>query len=243
MKNEFRILILFIAIIFFQNIFGQQEKHKNYATYEIMYEFSSETNAEKLNAAPPAMRKTAADVEKIITESRSVLLCNRSYSCNYVETPINTEGMAESMAKSIMMSKNMYFINLPSKSVKIKQYLPGEISTYILDDKIKWDITEETAMVNGIKCIKALGTIFTPGFNDSKITAWYTPDYPISMGPRGLYGLPGLILKYRTGNIILTAKSIRNIESQKKEIEDPSSENLKSYSETLLKSKSMLPKK
>ena len=129
MKNEFRILILFTALFFFQNIFGQIAKHKSYATYEIIYEFSSETNAEKLNAAPSSMRKTAADVEKLISESRSVLLCNRTYSSNYVETPINSDGMAESMAKSIMMSKNMYFINLPTKSVKIKQFLPGDIPT------------------------------------------------------------------------------------------------------------------
>jgi GLPGLI family protein len=43
------------------------------------------------------------------------------------------------------------------------------------------------------------------------ITAWYTPEIPVSQGPEGYWGLPGLILEVNDGRTtILCSKVVLN---------------------------------
>jgi GLPGLI family protein len=37
------------------------------------------------------------------------------------------------------------------------------------------------------------------------ITAWYTPEIPVSQGPEGYWGLPGLILEVNDGKTTICA--------------------------------------
>ena len=54
------------------------------------------------------------------------------------------------------------------------------------------------------------------------ITAWYTPEIPVSQGPEGYWGLPGLILEVNDGKtIILCSKVVLN-PKEKTEIKAPS---------------------
>ena len=54
------------------------------------------------------------------------------------------------------------------------------------------------------------------------ITAWYTPEIPISQGPENYHGLPGLILEISDGKTtILCSKVVLNTK-EKKEIKAPS---------------------
>ncbi|PWA09637.1 GLPGLI family protein [Flavobacterium laiguense] len=54
----------------------------------------------------------------------------------------------------------------------------------------QWTITNETAVVNGFKCIKATTTKeIVP------VTAWFCEEIPINDGPLEFWGLPGLIIK------------------------------------------------
>jgi len=57
------------------------------------------------------------------------------------------------------------------------------------DYPINWQISLETANINGYKCQKA----FTK-FGGRKYTAWFTRQIPISNGPYVFGGLPGLIV-------------------------------------------------
>ena len=53
------------------------------------------------------------------------------------------------------------------------------------------------------------------------ITAWYTPEIPVSQGPEGYWGLPGLILEVNDGKtIILCSKVVMNTK-EKAEIKAP----------------------
>ena len=46
---------------------------------------------------------------------------------------------------------------------------------------------------------------------DKTITAWYTPEVPVSQGPENYYGLPGLILEVTDGvTTILCSKVVLN---------------------------------
>ncbi|TGD57390.1 GLPGLI family protein [Flavobacterium humi] len=54
-----------------------------------------------------------------------------------------------------------------------------------------------------------------------EVVAWYTPEIPVSQGPEGYYGLPGLILEVSAGKtIILCSKVVMNVKD-KKEIKAP----------------------
>ncbi len=53
------------------------------------------------------------------------------------------------------------------------------------------------------------------------ITAWYTPEIPVSQGPEAYWGLPGLILEVNDGKTtILCSKVVMNVK-EKAEIKEP----------------------
>lgn len=54
-----------------------------------------------------------------------------------------------------------------------------------------------------------------------EITAWYTPDIPISNGPENYFGLPGLILEVSAGKTTLLCSKIVLNTKDKKEIKAP----------------------
>lgn len=70
-----------------------------------------------------------------------------------------------------------------------------------------------------------------------EITAWFTPEIPVSQGPAEYWGLPGLILELNAGNTaILCTKIVLNAED-KEEIKEPTKGkevNQKEYDKILL---------
>lgn len=69
---------------------------------------------------------------------------------------------------------------------------------------IDWKITDETKEIEGYKAIKAVATAFNDDPNATwsdgtpsdkgQVIAWFAPEIPISAGPEGYVGLPGLIV-------------------------------------------------
>lgn len=53
-------------------------------------------------------------------------------------------------------------------------------------------------------------------------TAWYTPEIPVSVGPDGYWGLPGLILEVQEDRRVLLCSQIILNPSEKFSIEVPS---------------------
>mgnify|MGYP001826805720 CR=1 FL=1 len=53
------------------------------------------------------------------------------------------------------------------------------------------------------------------------VTAWYTPQIPVSQGPSEYWGLPGLILELNAGNTTMLCSKIILNPKEKKEIEIP----------------------
>jgi len=60
---------------------------------------------------------------------------------------------------------------------------------------LEWTIGTERREVSGFQAINANAML-----NGQPITAWFTPDIPISEGPSLFWGLPGLILYVNTNN-------------------------------------------
>ncbi|MGV9004602.1 GLPGLI family protein [Flavobacterium sp.] len=112
-------------------------------------------------------------------------------------------------------------------------------------DQTKWVLLDQTKMIGDYTCFKAECIVpitqkqkddyqeylrkeeVKPGLfkqeepTDNIITAWYTPEIPVSFGPNNYSGLPGLILEINEkNNLILCSKVVLN-SKDKSEIKKP----------------------
>lgn len=90
--------------------------------------------------------------------------------------------------------KYSYISNLTGDSDKERDFFFAEDKNYFVHDKVakpNWTIDiKSSKKILGYNCIKA-----TTLYRGRKLTAYYTPDIPKSVGPYKFYGLPGLILE------------------------------------------------
>ena len=93
----------------------------------------------------------------------------------------------------------------------------GDLESY------EWKMTDETKQIGQYSCYKAtaerevteIRTSEVNGKREEKeekrtqvITAWYTPEIPVSHGPDTFWGLPGLILEVSNGNRVMVCNKI-----------------------------------
>ena len=81
---------------------------------------------------------------------------------------------------------------------------------YLIEDKIpkhKWKILNEIKEIAGYLCMKAETN---NEIKDQVIHAWFTDAIPMSGGPEGYGGLPGMILQLdiNDGDAVITATSV-----------------------------------
>lgn len=89
----------------------------------------------------------------------------------------------------------------------------GDPGNYLIkkDKKIEWNLENETKEINGFVCYKATAVkkvVNSAGIFRFPIIAWYCPQIPLSYGPNGYGGLPGLILELQVRNILFGVKTI-----------------------------------
>ena len=90
-----------------------------------------------------------------------------------------------------------------------------------LEKEAKWTLTKETKKIGQLFMLQSnfsLFTIIQDGMKDNpqlNVIAWFTPQIPVSFGPNGYHGLPGLILELQTHITTIYVKKIDlNIENQ-----------------------------
>lgn len=136
------------------------------------------------------------------------------------------------------------------KNLKEKRYTNQNESFskmfLIKDDleEIKWELGSETKNIGNYTCFKATTTREVEDFDnevsfngdkdlstsdaepkmkDITITAWYTPQIPVSAGPGNYHGLPGLILEANDGSeTVICSKIVLNPQNPS-QIEEPKS--------------------
>ena len=126
------------------------------------------------------------------------------------------------------------------KSLQSTEFMGKKFLIYNDPDKIKWVMEKEQKMIGNYLCFKATAKVPKPKTmtsvwrktekqNDSikdsttddsegehlTITAWYTPQIPVSHGPAQYGGLPGLILELTNDNtVMLCTKVVMNPEKR-----------------------------
>ena len=122
--------------------------------------------------------------------------------------------LGQTMAILRAGGSNEYYYNDKTKTYLIKECEAlGEC--FIFDNTyLEWQLTQETKTINGYKSYKATR-------NNGDVVAWYTPSIPIGFGPKGEYGLPGLILELEIGKIIFRATKIVLNPKEEVKIKEP----------------------
>ena len=113
---------------------------------------------------------------------------------------------------------------------------------FLVEDElleIAWNMGSETKKIGNYTCFKATATIpvadlewynfswssMSQNEGDSvkttEVTAWYSPQIPVSQGPLEYWGLPGLILEVNVGNTTMLCSKIVMNPQEKSIIEAP----------------------
>lgn len=103
---------------------------------------------------------------------------------------------------------------------------------FLVDDELQrreWELTDESKQIGNYTAYKAIYSTVTERktmtFSDGEdgemktvsdtvnVEAWYSPEIPVSQGPDDYWGLPGLILEVKSGNMTyLCTKVVLNPE-------------------------------
>lgn len=170
-------------------------------------------------------------IKSMIPEFQSVentLLFSESESLYKVKKneEVDDEPIVEDdggMHIEIEMGENndIIYTNLETNEVVEQRDLMGK--QFLIKDSIDqtmWKITGEQKVVSGLNCMRA------EYFNEEDSTAyiaWFTSQIPISTGPAGFSGLPGLIVyvDINDGEMTISVNNIMMRKLEKKEIQAP----------------------
>lgn len=108
------------------------------------------------------------------------------------------KAMASDAEKGINLTRifagkdNVFYYNIVTNERLSQNDFMGELFL-ISKQPIEWEVKQESKQIGNYTCFKAIkrDTIA----NNKKIIAWFTPQIPISFGPKEFNGLPGLILE------------------------------------------------
>ena len=198
MKNT--VLLLSLMLCSFCNAYAQGliVSYEETISIRLPSNFSNIDNPQVRAAIESSMRERSMEQ----TKSATLLVNNGTsvYKTGTAEQAKREENMEieGDMGGNLSMQTNMSMVTshliyknhldgvmLSQASIDGKEYLIEEPLT-----EMKWKIGRKKRNISGYECIEATAKTA----NGTPITAWYTPDIPISDGPASYSGLPGLIL-------------------------------------------------
>lgn len=170
-------ILLFFGILIF-NLVLSQDKIETSIQYKLEYKTDSLANN--------------YEVENFIllaNKEKAYFLSTVSYVKDSLLVKSNNEITEE--IRNLYTPNDYYILLEPSKTL-VQHFQPTNSTKIFYDSnpKFNWVLKNETKLIHGIKCRKAITKQF-----GRKWEAWYTEEYPFPVGPYKFFGLPGLILK------------------------------------------------
>lgn len=121
--------------------------------------------------------------QKAISDSTMMAIGKEQF-----ENPVNGKVVIDlRKVPSVRFPSEVYFDN--GKQTVYKELLKNQF-VYTLEDKVIWQLDNETRKIGSYNCKKAEGK-----YKGRSYIAWYTNEIPINDGPYIFKGLPGLILE------------------------------------------------
>jgi len=106
----------------------------------------------------------------------------------------------------------IYYMNCETNKYLFQTNLSSDL--FLIESKKpqKWKKTNETKQIGKYNCFKATTTVFietvSAGTIEEEVIAWFTPEIPVSFGPAGFGGLPGLIMEIEKGKAVIYAHKV-----------------------------------
>lgn len=188
--------------IFFTLLFPLLAYSQNFNNGSIVYEYKM--NDSFLKEARELSSKLKDDSQHITF----TLDFNEDITLFYLNENLSTK---KNLAVSFTKARKQILSDL--KKQKFYQYTP--YSVLFLENEFtveynffKWKLIDESRIVEKKTVYKAEGeykALINNKIVNQKIIAWYCPEIPINIGPRGANGLPGLIyiLEDRYGTFLI----------------------------------------
>lgn len=201
-------ILFFIYILTFCNAFGQNYKIE----YQVkLYEeegFLKNENTKSLYL----------DAMEGCKHLKFTLVCNDSISRFFLNNNLESDLydtkislLLSELKSEIYTLKDSLFYNNDVGLFESKKFL-------IIEEQNKnWIISTETKNINSYTCYKATTeyVVINPkGVFKHPVIAWFCPEIPISHGPNGYGGLPGLILEIQIKKTLLGAIKIEKTEEE-----------------------------
>ncbi|TYP99500.1 GLPGLI family protein [Tenacibaculum adriaticum] len=232
MKKIILLFLLMSSVVFSQDFQGK-------ATYKTHRKTEIKISTDK--GAPNAdMQKKLHERMKKMFQKTFTLNFSKSastYKQNKELEPEVKSGGVEVVMFGSGGGTDVLYKNIVDKSYTNKTEISGK--RFLIKDKLpehEWEMTSETKKIGDYTCYKATRSreekrtsfTMTDGEKEEKkeevtvaITAWYTPQIPVSNGPGMHWGLPGLILEVQEGKQTIVCSELVLNSKDKIEIEEP----------------------
>ncbi|NOQ70593.1 MAG: GLPGLI family protein [Crocinitomix sp.] len=210
-----KIGIILINLLFTGLAFAQNHGEVKYTTkINLHAELPDDENSEMIKQMIPEFQKMNNVL--LFTDSESFYTNESDENAN--ETIEEQDGNVQIKIEMDAPEEKIY-TDIANGIIVEQRDLMGKM--FLIRDTLEpadWRVTDEQQIHSGLVCQKA--ELIT---EEDTITAWFTSEIPVSTGPAGFAGLPGLIvhISMNNGNFQITATDIDKREIGKKEIKAP----------------------
>ena len=235
MKIKIFMLALFITGAMFAQDFSGR------ATYRTHRKSSFKLDSTTMAANPGIQEQMETQMRKMFQKT-FILDFTKSESMYKEEQELDAPKGPSSNGSVMVMSFggggiDVLYKNILENRMANKKELMGKV--FLIKDNLvayDWELTGETKNIGNYTCYKAVFekeeesieiNMIDGDVKEEKVlkkrtlVAWYTPDIPISNGPRDYGGLPGLILEVNDGDLTIVCSEIVLNPKEVKEIKEP----------------------
>lgn len=164
--------------------------------------------------------------KKMLPELEYVLQFNQEYVHAEMKEIMASDHDKESLQTVLGLAhlNSVFTFDLTKNKFYKEETATAEGDKYlVLQEDFDWQLEEETKEIAGFVCKKATTTIQWNPDSTTEVTAWYAPQINFNYGPKGFYGLPGLILGVEENGYYVYAKEV-DLEPKKVKIKKPKGE-------------------
>lgn len=229
MKKLAIVFVLMSSVVFSQNFQGK-------AIYKTHRKFTFKTNKK----GDDKLQKQIYEQLKRQFQKTYVLDFTKTESTYKEEKQLaapNPQAKNSSIQITVSSGSDLLYKNIAEHTYKKDVEVSGK--RFLITDKLpneNWELTSETKKIGNYTCYKATKTnevtrksyTNTDGKHEETekketvvTTVWYTPQIPVSNGPKMYSGLPGLILEVQEGKETIVCSEIILNPKEKIEIKEP----------------------
>lgn len=190
-----------------------------------MYKVSADIDYDNIDETSVSSLMTS--VEKQLDNQTFVLMLNKNKLHFKLKPNIDNESknlQVTNIAKAMTHANDEWFYDADKSYLQLNTTFMNKPFSIEFDELPDWEIESDTKTIGNYKVIKATTHrkfIGSKGVKEKEIEAWFRPDIPISHGPMGAVGLPGLVIQLRLQNTIYTLEQIKD---ETIKIEEPKSD-------------------